>query len=410
MTSSDCSSGCILKTRGADIVEAREAEMIHPPAPTFAVIFVLVLLGAVAVPAGHAQVCGDGVIEPPEECDDGRSFRLDGCAPDCTFEHVQRLTLLELGDGTAPVSCTPTTNAFGAAFTGFGLAAVNAQIASEIAAGNLNQLLQFISLDDPAAIDDPALEIGVLGSDPDPRGPTSGLDAWYLAMSRFLAGDDLPLLRLPGAVAGRELSAGPGRIEIGFLTGTIVVKDARVAATVGPVASLPGPPPDEFAFGFAAFEGLQANDGNHGLCGNLTVGSLAAMPLPAEFTSGGGAACSSACAGSRDYTWCGDGNPVGPGCNSTLDLLVSGCAVSPPLCVALINPTQPDVGTGGQAPAVLVPDPGTGKVTVTEPDDAYSTWFEFAAERAHITNKIGGIFADGFESADLGSWSSANPL
>jgi hypothetical protein len=43
---------------------------------------------------------------------------------------------------------------------------------------------------------------------------------------------------------------------------------------------------------------------------------------------------------------------------------------------------------------VLVADPGTGKVTVTEPDDAYSTWFEFAAERVHITNNIGGIFAD----------------
>jgi hypothetical protein len=76
----------------------------------------------------------------------------------------------------------------------------------------------------------------------------------------------------------------------------------------------------------------------------------------------------------------------------------------------LIDPTQPDVGTGGQPPAILVPDPGTGKVTVAEPDDAYSTWFEFVAERVHITNHIGGIFADGFESADLAAWSSSHPL
>jgi hypothetical protein len=220
----------------------------------------------------------------------------------------------------------------------------------------------------------------------------------------------VPVVRLPGAVAARELTAGPGRIEFGFLAGTITVKDARVTAAVGPVTSLPGPPPDQFAAGFAAFEDLLADDGNHGLCGNLTVGSLAVMPLPAEFTGGGSTACSSACTGSREYTWCGPGNPVGPGCNSTLDLLVGGCAVSPPLCIALIDPTQPDVGTGGQPPAVLVPDPGTGKVTVTQPDDAYSTWFEFVAERVHITNHIGGIFADGFESADLAAWSSSHPL
>ena len=384
--------------------------MIQPLVSKLVVVSVVVLLSTTAAPTGDAQVCGDGIIETPEECDDGGFSRLDGCASDCTFEHVQRLTLLELGDGSAPAFCTPTTNAFGAAFTAIGRSAVNAQIASEIAAGSLNQLLQIISLDDPAAIDDPALEIGVLGSDPDPRGPTSGIDGWYLAMSRFLDSDDLPALRLAGAVAMRELSAGPGRIEIGFLTGAITVKDSRVAAVVGPVTSLPGPPPDQFASGFAAFEDLQANDGNHGLCGNLTVGSLESMPLPAEFSGGGSTACSSACAGSREYTWCGDGNPVGPGCNSTLDLLVSGCAVSPPVCFALIDPTQPDVGTDGQPPAVLAPDPGTGKVTVTEPDDAYSTWFEFAAERVHITNKIGGIFADGFESADLGAWSSTNPL
>lgn len=380
--------------------------MKHAPPSMFVVIFTIVLLSAAIAPSGFAQVCGNGIIEPPEECDDGGSFRLDGCSPDCTFEHVQRVTELVLRGGSAPSFCTPTTNAFGSAFTGFGQTAVNAQIASEIDAGNLNQLLQIISLDDPAAIDDPALEIGVLGSDTDTRDPTSGLDGWYLAMSRFLDSDDLPLMRLPGAVATRELSAGPGRIEIGFFSGTITARDSSIAAVVGSVTSLPGPPPDQLAAGFAAFEETQANDGNHGLCGNLTVGSLAVMPLPAEFTSGGSAACSSACAGSREYTWCGEGNPVGPGCNSALDLLVGGCSTSS-LCIDLIVPTQPDVGTSGLPPAILTPDPGTGKVTVTEPEDAYSTWFEFAAERVHLTNHIGGIFRDGFESADLGAWSSS---
>ncbi len=394
--------------RRIDKVELRGAQMNkHTQVVTLAVISAVALLSTAAATTGIAQVCGDGIIEPPEECDDGGFFRLDGCASDCTFEHVQRVTLLELQAGTAPASCTPTTNALGAAFTGFGLSAVNAQLASDISSGDLNQLLQVISLDDPAGIDDPTLEIGILDSDPDPRGSSTGLDGWYLAASRFLDNDDLPVLRLPGAVGARELAGGPGRIEIGFLTGMITVKDARVTATVGTGTSLPGPPPDQFAAGYAAFEDLQANDGNHGLCGNFTVGSLAAMPLPAEFTSGGSAECASSCGGSRAYTWCGDGNPVGPGCNSTLDLLVSGCAISPPLCIGVIIPTQPDVGTGALPPAALVPDPVTGKVTVSQPDDAFSSWFDLTAERVHMTNHVGGIFADGFESADLGAWSSS---
>jgi hypothetical protein len=235
------------------------------------------------------------------------------------------------------------------------------------------------------------------------------LDAWYLAEPVFLDPDDLPAVRLPGAVAARELSAGPGRVEIRFFEGLITARDARITAVVGPLTSPPGPPPDQLAPGFTAFENLAADDANHGMCGNLTVASLAQIPLPADFTAGGSAECSDACPGSRSYTWCGAGNPVGPGCNSLLDLMIGGCAVVPPVCVEIVTPTQPDVGTGGQPPVVLFADPTTGKVAVVEPEDAYSTWFEFAAERVHMTNHLGGIFTDGFESSDLAAWSGSAP-
>lgn len=383
--------------------------MKRKPRTTLAVISAVVVFTTFVSAPVPAQVCGDGTVDPGEECDDGAAFRLDGCAPDCTFEHVQRMTLLALGDGPGPSSCTPATNAFGSAFTSLGLPAVNTQLATVIANQTLNQLLQILALDDPAAVDDPDLEVGFLGSGPDLRGPAPGLDAWYVAESGFLDPDDLPALQLSGAVAARELTAGPGRVEIRFLEGLITARDARISAIVGSSTSLPGPPPDQFASGFAAFEGLAADDGNHGICANLTVGSLALIPLPAEFTSGGSAECSDSCSGSRSYSWCGAGNPVGPGCNSMLDLMVGGCAVVPPVCVGIVTPTQPDVGTGGQPPLVLVADPTTGKVTVTEPEDAYSTWFEFAAERVHMTNHVGGIFTDGFESSDLGAWSSSSP-
>jgi len=133
------------------------------------------------------------------------------------------------------------------------------------------------------------------------------------------------------------------------------------------------------------------------------------LPAPADFATGGAAECSASCAGSRGYTWCGAGNPVGPGCNPMLDVVVSGCAVSPHLCILLLNPTQPDVGTSGQPPVALGADPTTGKVTVIEPDDAYSDWLEFASERVHPTNRLGGIFADGFESGSFGGRSFSQP-
>jgi len=380
----------------------------RPRSASAAIFGLWVCVALISVPAS-AQLCGNGLVEPPEECDDGAAFRLDGCAPDCTYEHVQRMTSLALGGGPGPSSCTPPTNAFGSAFSSLGLTALNTQLATVISDQTLNQLLQILALDDPAAVDDPDLEVGFLGSALDARGPAPGLDAWYLAAPGFLDPDDLPAVSLSGAVAARELSAGPGRVEIRFLEGLITARDARITAVVGSLTSLPGPPPDQLAPGFAAFESLAADDGNHGMCGNLTVASLAQIPLPAEFTAGGGAECSGSCPGSRSYTWCGAGNPVGPGCNSLLDLVVGGCSVFPPACVGIVTPTQPDVGTDGQPPAVLVGDPTTGKVTVVEPEDAYSTWFEFTAERAHMTNNLGGIFTDGFESSDFGAWSSSSP-
>ena len=377
------------------------------PVAGVAIVMMAVALGAVGPCSG--QVCGNGVVEGTEECDDGAAFRLDGCAPDCRYEHVQRMTQLELAAGVAPGICTPATNAFGSVFTSLGLIGVNAQLSAAIGDGSLDQLLQILELDDPSAVDDPDLEVGAVVGDVDPRGPGTGFDGWYLADADSIGAGGLPAVLVSGSVTARELAAGPTTVEIAFLGGSITFRDAFITALVGTPTSEPSPPPDQLAAGFAAFEELQANDGSHGLCGNLTVGSLAVLPLPADFAAGGAAECSASCSGSRGYTWCGAGNPVGPGCNSLLDVLVSGCAVSPPLCLAVIVPTQPDVGTGGQPPAALVADPTTGKVSVVEPDDAYSSWLEFTSERVHLTTNVGGLFTDGFESASLTAWSSAAP-
>src|SRR4029077_14288716 len=49
-----------------------------------------------ATPAGR---CGNGIVDPGEECDDGNTVAGDGCSPDCLFE------LLIPGKGSASVNC-----------------------------------------------------------------------------------------------------------------------------------------------------------------------------------------------------------------------------------------------------------------------------------------------------------------
>ena len=35
-----------------------------------------------------AEVCGDGILTPGEQCDDGNDVDTDGCANDCTFNII----------------------------------------------------------------------------------------------------------------------------------------------------------------------------------------------------------------------------------------------------------------------------------------------------------------------------------
>ncbi|TMA79127.1 MAG: hypothetical protein E6J72_12265 [Deltaproteobacteria bacterium] len=49
--------------------------------------------------ASPAGACGDGIVEPGEECDDGNTVAGDGCSPDCLFE------LLIPGSGSFSVNC-----------------------------------------------------------------------------------------------------------------------------------------------------------------------------------------------------------------------------------------------------------------------------------------------------------------
>ena len=373
----------------------------------------LAILGCLpASPADARSDCGNGILDHGEQCDDGGLLDLDGCTHECLYEQVQRIGSLELHGGTAPLFCTPVANGMGGAFSALGLPILNSTLQEAIGAGQFNLLLDLLSLDDASGQNDPDLDVGLLAGVLDPLSPTAGeLDSWYLASEELLNNQGRPSQALtPGQLSSLKLTAGPTDILFQFSAGTFEMLQTRLQALVSSSVSLPAPPPDLLAPGLVAFEILDASGVSEGLCGNVTVGSLANIPAPTEVTSGS-SSCRSDCSGSRAYVSCGDGT-VTPACHSLLDVLVGGCRVQTGCFITLIEPTQPDVGVGPNPPAPLLFAPSGGgidKVVVIEPKDAYSSWFSLTTQRVHDTNNLGVLFRDGFESGSSERWSNTTP-
>jgi cysteine-rich repeat protein len=331
-------------------------------------------------------LCGDAKIDPGESCDDGNHVNLDGCDASCRYETVMRATEL-LTSKDAPGSYCPFPgNANGAAIAQDLIDIISAQTQADIGSGVTNFLLALRDLDDFTGQSDSALSASFLEAqlDPEKSGWTANaIDWWFLAAAADLDGNGVPLNGSLASISNGVLTTGPQDAWLG----PFFIRSMTLRATVDttPAASQPLPPPDALAAGLAVFQSLTADGPGQGLCGAITVGSLAEIPFPYALTDGQGT-CKASCPNSKTYTYCGDGQPVGPGCNSLLDGLVGGCKVTT-LCVDLLSPTQPDVGSYGDAPHPLVAG-ADNKVTVIEPYDAYSNVIKMKANRAHITNNV----------------------
>jgi cysteine-rich repeat protein len=343
--------------------------------------------------------CGNGALDPGEQCDDGNRYNLDGCNSACRFEVVTRMTLLSIQGTTAPSFCTPTTNRFGTqSLTSTGLGQLNPSVQSDVANGRTNTFIQFLGLVDlSGASNASGLSLGLLSGQPDgAKGAWPGnspIDWWFLADHATVGPTGAPTSVLGnGVIASSQLTAGPGDVNLplplGGTAALLHVRSARLAATINatPAPDAPAPPPSQLAAGLTVFQTINADGPDQGLCGNMTVESLAQTPIPHVLTTGN-TACSALCVGSHSYTECGANNPVGPGCNSWLDVLVGGCSVSA-LCVVVVNPQQPDVA------AVTIVQPltiGAGnKVPAAQSmnnNDAYSAYLKFNVNRVRITGE-----------------------
>jgi cysteine-rich repeat protein len=387
-----CKSGiCTLKTCGNGTVDA--GEQCEPPGTATCNAQCQNIVAA---------ACGDGTIQAPEQCDDNNTSNLDGCNSTCKYEMVTRLRTATIQGGAAPSFCSVTKNQLGTvALTSTAIGQLNTSLQTGIDEGSTNVIVQALNLDDLTGTADPTVELGIMAGGLDPaKGtwPATGnpIDWWFLVQNSNVDANGLPLGKLTGgAIAAKVLTAGPSDVNLSLLLSgspaLLEMRDAKVRGVTTGTPSVPAPPPATLAPGLTTFPEVQADQANQGLCGNITVASLAKIPIPESLAKGSSTACG-ACGGSKEYTYCGANQPVGANCNSLLDALVGGCKVSVvlPCLVTAINATQPDVPKPGGSLTPLSVAGSLNKVPAAQSDnnkDAYSAYLRFNARRAHLTGK-----------------------
>jgi cysteine-rich repeat protein len=359
-------------------------------------------------PAGDAgpNLCGNGVVDPGEDCDDGNRLNLDGCDSTCHYEVITRMTSLNIGTTAAPSFCMPNTNQFGAhALTSAAVLAIGVPLSQDITNGKLNVMTPIYGLTDLTGVNDPnAFTVGVVSGKYQP-GLTfsSSVDGRFFADPTNLTNGRSTNVLSQGHIASQALTAGPSSfslaLPLGGVSAVLEMTNAAIAGLVDVTAppTTPGPPPNpnQLAAGLKVFQTVTASGATQGLCGNITVESLAQIPVPQILTALPDAGQFACACGGLTYTYCGAGNPVGPNCNSLLDVLVGGCNAKVGICTQVVNATEPDVAANGTVTHLTL-TPGTNKVaqTTAGDKDAYSAWLKFDAERVHITGQFCGVATD----------------
>jgi len=342
-TGAVCVAGtCKSSTCGDSCVDTAKSEQCDPPASGTCDSLCKTIVVA---------VCGNGVREAGEQCDDGNKTNLDGCDSSCKFEQEHRANSLDMQFGT-DTFCTK--NQLGSAIASAGQTTIRDGLNNGVKDGSTNVLFKFLGLDDLTGTSDPSVTIGSLGGKPvaAPTGVTyngaSDLDWWYTVDPLTIDSSRNPTASglITGSITAKALTAGPGNMTLmlQFSTGVVSplnLSNVRIKSTIG-AASTPtvstGTTP-----GHLASEKLDptlqsfATMSNGQLCGGVSAYSLSKVPVPSALLPGGSANCV------EGYTTA----------NSLLDVLIGGCRIFGGF-VAVVNARQPDtedptaaaVGTG----------------------------------------------------------------
>jgi cysteine-rich repeat protein len=345
-------------------------------------------------------VCGNGIRQASEQCDDGNTTNLDGCDSACAFEQDQRSNTLTLMFGTDAYCAL---NKFGAAIAPVAQSIIQGQITTGVNAGSNGFLFKVFGLDDlTGSTDDPTLQLGVVSANPVP-GPgytgASDLDWWYTVVPLSIDATRTPIDQLPANILGGFLNAGPGSMTIavtlfagqGFPT-LLRLSSVKLQIGVGPsgvpLASAMGTPPghlpaeqlDPALTSFSALGTMMPGK----LCSNMSAQSFAQASIPPALLPGGMFACQ------QNYAQS----------NSLLDVLVTGCTIQ--FVGPVVNPSQPDqvdpgvppAGTGG--PYTLQTDAQKVVTTCRDASNqivdlntclsaaAYSSYFQLTTDRVIV--------------------------
>jgi cysteine-rich repeat protein len=337
--------------------------------------------------------CGDATRDTGEQCDDGNTANLDGCSGTCTFEQDHRANQVSMIYDTSVCSANALGGAMGSAAQG----QIKTALDKGVKDGSTTIAFEFLKLSDLTGTSATGLSLGGITGKAvaAPAGATydgtADLDWWYTTDSTVIDATRTPTAQLPGSITAKHLAAGPGTLSLVLSLGSgpapVKVTQATVNADIGatstPTASTGSTPghlssehddPALVSFGTMS---------NGKMCGNVSARSLAAVPAPTAIVSGGAINC-------------GEGYTTA---NSLLDVIVGGCHVL--IFITAIKSTQPDQFDsaasspgGAGAPYSFVEDKTSRKVTgcqdsakASVPLDAcldylaYSASFTFGTDR-----------------------------
>ncbi|HEX3481153.1 MAG TPA: DUF4215 domain-containing protein [Kofleriaceae bacterium] len=348
-----------------------------------------------------SPLCGNGVRDFGEECDDGNKLNLDGCDSACKVEQASRITALKQQFLTDDFCAN---NALGGAITDVAQSVIQATWDQPVGDGTLSIVFKFLGGIDPFGASS-TFKLGFVDSvpvrfNPDPDNPgsfldnytgTSDLDWWYARDPASVDATETPVVQLSGQVTNRHLTAGPGTLTnlsilFALEPAKVTLFHAKVDATIDigvshPLVATAGTTSGHLASEHLSpdlFEFVSSNVG--ALCSDVSLASLANTPIPPLLL----ATCTSDREGSI---------PEFTPDNSLLDVFVAGCDI---FGTQAVMPTQPD-GSLNSATYAFQFDPTTRAVTGCTKDGqsadltndclvntTYSSYFKFSADRVII--------------------------
>ena len=353
-------------------------------------------LGWSTVTGQTIAVCGNGILEGAEQCDDGNNTNLDGCSAQCKFEQSQRINQMKVQFGTDTVC---TQNAFGSAFASAIQSQVQTSLDASVKNGTTSIILTMLGSPDLTGTNGVA-EVGIVNGTPaTAAGVTydgnNDLDWWYGVDAYDIDASRVPRSKLVGFFTARKLSTSPGEGRLVFdITGaprpwqmSSLHISAYSGASTTPLTSTGAVSP-----GHVAAERLvptltsYASSGasiSGEMCGNVRASSLAGVPIAATLLTGTGAC-------TEGYT----------AASSLLDVIVGGCHALGGFITEVVS-RQPDASDGsapvaGAGPPYVLLEANhvvtsckdkngaVASLTTCLNSAAYSSFFKFSTDRTII--------------------------